>query len=63
VKILDVKDLHVHYLTDEATVKAVNGVSFSLEKGETLGVVGETGAGKTTTALALLQLVPTGKNN
>lgn len=58
MKILDVKDLHVHYLTDEATVKAVNGVSFSLEKGETLGVVGETGAGKTTTALALLQLVP-----
>ena len=58
MKQLEVKDLHVHYITDTALVKAVNGVSFSLDKGETLGLVGETGAGKTTTALALLRLVP-----
>ena len=58
MKQLEVKDLHVHYITDTALVKAVNGISFSLDKGETLGLVGETGAGKTTTALALLRLVP-----
>ena len=58
MKQLEVKNLHVHYITDTALVKAVNGISFSLDKGETLGLVGETGAGKTTTALALLRLVP-----
>ena len=58
MSMLEVKDLHVHYETDAGVVKAVNGVSFTLEKGETLGLVGETGAGKTTTALALLRLVP-----
>lgn len=57
-KILDVKNLHVHYITEDETVKAVNGISFSVEKGESLGLVGETGAGKTTTALAIMQLVP-----
>lgn len=56
--VLSVKDLHVHYETDEADVWAVNGVSFDLERGGTLGLVGETGAGKTTTALAIMQLVP-----
>ena len=56
--ILDVKDLHIIYQTDLETVYAVNGISFSLKKGETLGIVGETGAGKTTTALALLRLLP-----
>ena len=55
MKQLEVKNLHVHYVTDEALVKAVNGVSFSLDKGESLGLVGETGAGKTTTALSLLR--------
>jgi len=58
MKQLEVKGLHVHYITDTAVVKAVNGVSFSLDKGETLGLVGETGAGKTTTALSLLRLIP-----
>ena len=58
MSMLEVKDLHVHYETDAGVVKAVNGVNFTLEKGETLGLVGETGAGKTTTALALLRLVP-----
>lgn len=56
--ILSVRNLHVHYETDDADVSAVNGVSFELERGGTLGLVGETGAGKTTTALAILQLVP-----
>ena len=57
-KLLDIKDLAVHYASGKDTVKAVNGISFSLEKGESLGLVGETGAGKTTTALAIMGLVP-----
>jgi len=57
-KLLDVTDLSVIYKTDLETVHAVNGISFRLNKGETLGIVGETGAGKTTTALSLLQLLP-----
>ena len=56
--ILEVKDLHITYRTDLETVNAVNGISFTLGRGETLGIVGETGAGKTTTALALLRLLP-----
>lgn len=55
---LDIKDLHIHYVTQEGTVKAVNGVNIKLNKGETLGLVGETGAGKTTTALGVLRLIP-----
>lgn len=58
MSVLDVKDLVIHYNTDEGIVHAVNKVSFSLEKGETLGLVGETGAGKTTTALGIMRLVP-----
>lgn len=57
-QLLSVKDLVIHYFTDEGVVHAVNGVSFDLAKGEILGLVGETGAGKTTTALGLMQLVP-----
>lgn len=56
--ILEIKDLVVHYITDEGVVEAVNGLNLVLEKGETLGIVGETGAGKTTTALSILRLVP-----
>lgn len=56
--ILEVKNLHVHFITENEIVKAVNGVSFSLKKGESIGLVGETGAGKTTTALSIMQLVP-----
>ncbi|WP_333657078.1 ABC transporter ATP-binding protein [Tissierella praeacuta] len=55
---LNIKDLHIHYITEEGTVKAVNGINIDLKKGETLGLVGETGAGKTTTALGILRLVP-----
>ncbi len=55
--LLDVKNLNVIYETDKETVYAVNDVSFSLKNGETLGLVGETGAGKTTISLAILQLL------
>ncbi len=58
MSMLEIKNLHVHYVTVDAKFKAVNGIDLSIEKGETLGLVGETGAGKTTTALSILQLVP-----
>ena len=48
--ILDIKDLVIHYETDDGTVEAVNGLDIQLEYGKTLGLVGETGSGKTTTA-------------
>ena len=55
---LKVENLEITYVSDYETVHAVNGISFSLDKGQTLGIVGETGAGKTTTALAILRLLP-----
>ncbi len=57
-QVLDINDLSVHYITDDGTVKAVNGINLSVDKGKTLGLVGETGAGKTTTALSVLRLIP-----
>ena len=56
--LLEVKNLYVNYVTEDRTVKAVSGASFSLGKGESMGLVGETGAGKTTIALSIMQLVP-----
>ncbi len=56
--LLFVRDLTIYYITDDGVVKAVNGISFDLERGETLGLVGETGAGKTTAALGLMRLIP-----
>ena len=55
---LSVKDLYVEYTSDETVIHAVNGVSFSMTKGETLGLVGETGAGKTTIAKTILRILP-----
>lgn len=55
---LSVKDLVVEYQSDGQTVHAVNGVSLNLQKGKTLGLVGETGAGKTTIAKAILRILP-----
>jgi len=56
--ILNINDLYVEYVTDDARIFAVNGLDLVLFKGETLGLVGETGAGKTTTALSVMQLLP-----
>lgn len=57
-KLLDVRDLVIEYVTDDGTVHAVNRVDLQIGRGETLGLVGETGAGKTTIALSLLGLIP-----
>ena len=56
--VLEVQDLVVHYVLKKSVVEAVNGVSFKLKKKRAIGLVGETGAGKTTTALAIMNLVP-----
>lgn len=56
--ILEVKDLQTYFFNRNSTVKAVDGVSFQIRQGETLGIVGESGCGKTVTALSLLRLVP-----
>ena len=58
--LLELNDLSVEYKTIDSTVKAVNDLNLVLKKGETLGLVGETGAGKTTTALSVMQLLPEG---
>ena len=56
--ILDIENLVVRFETDDGTVRAVNGLNLQLEKGHAIGLVGETGAGKTTTALSVLRIVP-----
>ena len=57
MSLLEIKNLAVEYVTSEETIHAVNGISLSLEKGECLGLVGETGAGKTSTALSVIRLL------
>ncbi|MCL2674567.1 MAG: ABC transporter ATP-binding protein [Defluviitaleaceae bacterium] len=56
--LLDIKNLTIHYITEDGTVRAVNDLNMTLKPGETIGLVGETGAGKTTTALGIMKLVP-----
>ncbi len=56
--VIQVEDLHVHFHTQLGTVRALNGVSFSIPRGKVLGVVGESGCGKSITGLSIMQLVP-----
>ena len=56
--ILSVENLQTHFKTDDGVVKAVDGVSFKLRKGETLGIVGESGCGKSVTNLSIMRLIP-----
>jgi len=57
-RLLDVKNLKTYFFTDEGIVRAVDGVDLYIEKGETLGVVGESGCGKSVTALSVMKLIP-----
>lgn len=57
-ELLKINDLVIHYETDDGLVEALNGVSLSVNEGETLGLVGETGAGKTTLAKGIMRLIP-----
>ncbi len=57
-RLLEVKDLSTFFFTHVGVVKAVNGVSFTLDREETLGIVGESGSGKTVAALSLMRLMP-----
>jgi peptide/nickel transport system ATP-binding protein len=56
--LLDVEDLQIHFRTTDGIVRAVNGISFQVNRGETLAVVGESGCGKSVTAMSILRLVP-----
>jgi oligopeptide transport system ATP-binding protein len=57
-QLLNVKELRTYFYTSEGTVPAVDGVSFHVDRGETLGLVGESGCGKSVTSLSILQLIP-----
>ncbi len=57
-KLLEVRDLRTYFFTQEGTVRAVDGVTWDLDEGETLGLVGESGCGKSVTALSILRLIP-----
>jgi peptide/nickel transport system ATP-binding protein len=57
-RLLEIKGLKTHFFTEEGVVRAVDGIDLHIDKGETLGVVGESGCGKTVTALSILRLIP-----
>ena len=57
-KILEVRNLKTSFFTDEGEVKAVDDVSFSVYPGKTLGIVGESGCGKSVTSLSMMRLIP-----
>ncbi|RUW67325.1 ATP-binding cassette domain-containing protein, partial [Mesorhizobium sp. M4B.F.Ca.ET.049.02.1.2] len=56
--LLDVRNLETHFFGEESVTRALGGISFQVKKGETLGVVGESGCGKSVTALSILRLLP-----
>ena len=58
MNLLEIKGLTIHYVTRENVVRAVNGIDLSIKESSTVGLVGETGAGKTTTALGIMNLIP-----
>ena len=57
-KLLEVRDLQTHFFSEQGVVKAVDGVDFELYPGESLGIVGESGCGKSVTSLSIMKLVP-----
>ena len=56
--LLEIKDLRTHFFTYEGVVKAVDGVTYEVEEGETLALVGESGCGKSVSALSVMRLIP-----
>ena len=57
--VLELRDLRTHFSLDEGTLKAVDGVSLTVHQGQTLGIIGESGCGKSVTAQSILRIVPT----